>query len=152
MKRRSDPVICTSSSTRFGDELRSYVTALADAGIGRSGAGPDVRIAWPDRIDRACARAARAAAQRHVRRRRAGPGAGSGQTLAMLTDDAGCIAVAGLADDVWLLSPQQREAMRRLPFDAAAYAQIAGMRREHASSAIRTCWCSSASGCSRPSR
>jgi len=47
--------------------------------------------------------------------------------LATLTDDAGNIAVPTLTDDVRALTAAERERLDRLPFDDAAWAQVAGL-------------------------
>src|SRR5262245_30674017 len=52
---------------------------------------------------------------------------GLATAFAALTAAPGRGAGVGRADDVRPLSPPQRIAVRRLPFDEAAYAQIAGM-------------------------
>jgi acetylornithine deacetylase/succinyl-diaminopimelate desuccinylase-like protein len=47
--------------------------------------------------------------------------------LARLVDDAGNIAVAGIADDVPALDAAERAALAALPFDASGFARDAGM-------------------------
>lgn len=114
--------------SRYGDELRSDVMVLADAGNWSVGQ-PALTYALRG-LTELTVRVRALRAPQH-----SGmfggvvpdPVQGLAKMLATLTDDAGKIAVAGIADDVRPLSAAQRDAIRRLPFDAAAYARIAGM-------------------------
>lgn len=113
---------------RFGDELRADVMVLADAGNWSVGQ-PALTYALRG-LTEVTVRVRALHAPQH-----SGmfggvvpdPVQGLAKMLATLMDDNGRIAVPGLADDVRPLSPTQRAAIRRLPFDAEAYARIAGL-------------------------
>ncbi|MCZ6766549.1 MAG: dipeptidase [bacterium] len=51
-----------------------------------------------------------------------------GRVIASLHDDDGRIAVAGMYDDVRDLSAAEREEMKRIPFDEAAWLETVGVR------------------------
>jgi acetylornithine deacetylase/succinyl-diaminopimelate desuccinylase-like protein len=114
--------------SRFGDELRSDVMVLADAGNWSVGQ-PALTYALRG-LTEVTVRVRALRAPQH-----SGmfggvvpdPVQGLAKMLATLTDDEGRIAVRGLADDVRPLNPAQREAIRKLPFDNESYAAIAGM-------------------------
>lgn len=55
------------------------------------------------------------------------PVQGLAKLLASLADEQGRPAVPSLADDVRPLTREERDALRRLPFDADAYARVAGL-------------------------
>lgn len=114
--------------SRFGAELRSDVMVLADAGNWAVGQ-PALTYALRGLTEVTVRVRALRAPQHSGMFGGVVPDAvqGLAKMLATLSDAEGRIAVPGLADDVRPLSSQQREAIRRLPFDAASYAQIAGM-------------------------
>jgi acetylornithine deacetylase/succinyl-diaminopimelate desuccinylase-like protein len=113
---------------RYGDELRADVMVLADAGNWSVGQ-PALTYALRG-LTEVTVRVRALRAPQH-----SGmfggvvpdPVQGLAKMLATLSDADGCIAVPGLADDVRPLSAAQRDAIQRLDFDAASYAQIAGM-------------------------
>jgi acetylornithine deacetylase/succinyl-diaminopimelate desuccinylase-like protein len=55
------------------------------------------------------------------------PVIGLSQMLGSLMDERGCLAVAGIADDVRPLTAAERRRLAEIPFDAAAYRQTAGI-------------------------
>jgi acetylornithine deacetylase/succinyl-diaminopimelate desuccinylase-like protein len=55
------------------------------------------------------------------------PVQGLAKMLATLADQHGRLTVPSLADDVRPLTREERDALRRLPFDADAYARVAGL-------------------------
>lgn len=113
---------------RFGEELRADVMVLADAGNWSVGQ-PALTYALRG-LTEVTVRVRALRAPQHsgmVGGVVPDPVQGLAKMLATLADDEGRIAVPGLADDIRPLTRPQREAIRRLPFDAASYAQIAGM-------------------------
>jgi acetylornithine deacetylase/succinyl-diaminopimelate desuccinylase-like protein len=114
--------------SRHGDELQADVMVLADAGNWSVGQ-PALTYALRG-LTEVTVRVRALRAPQH-----SGmfggvvpdPVQGLAKMLATLLDDDGRIAVPGLADDVRPLHATQRDAIRGLAFDAASYAQIAGL-------------------------